>query len=964
MNNRFWITILGALAAAGAPAYAQKFYPDDPLTKEPPPFQTESANYRALNFFYSTIENTFKAPGERHPVRGVIPAQGVSTLGEVLDGPWFVNRHGKKRLSTEELLRGPGDQDPPSRQAPWRVLTVRKYDVRPGLLIHDADGTLYLLRFDPPDRLELATGAGMIGSRLYHALGYWVPETYLVHFDRSGLVAAPEGEDINAVGVAQKLMEDDIDLFLKSLPRDPARGYRAVAIKAPKGAKLVGPYEFFGLRRDDPNDIVPHEHRRDLRGVHVISAWVNNNWVSAVQSQDVLIQENGIYFMRHYIVDFFNTLGSGIEQMKRAREGNEPLFDMGTTARNILGFGIWAPAWQRARYPGIRAVGRFEYEAFDPGKWTPNYEAAALANHLPDDDYWAAKQILAFTDDDIRTIVKVARHSDQRAEEWIARCLIERRNKIGRHFLDAVLPLDNFRLEAGQLKFDDLAVRLGYRPAQDYTVEWFTVNNFSGDLNAIFNQRGFTVPQRAAEAGAGSYFAAKISGSTPGKTLTVYLRKEKAGLTVVGVERDWPGKVLAEATQTQGKALASQYPQLSPRDKELFDGYTTDYNRKTGFGVTPEQAYGALSISERTTFSAITNALANSKLTDESGNSLGVALDLVAGIERIAGQYYGRQGDEQFRLYCTLKPNARDVLEKSREFHFGHENTVYHVGYPFSYRQEGNVPNIQFSVSEDGSRADIDVDYRSSKLPQAMFNGHLTSANSDVRAGNNYERHTNRWAGLVNWWQELFGNLRQPGKETEVDDMLAKEPPEPPTPLPPDRPAGAHVGEVWEAAQEFLTDWLVRRKYDESLEWVSDQALACARLDDGTDPRTLPPAEARLRLREIMKVVSEEMGKFDSLTEAVDAVIPWRKAFRVVKQPFEGDFTIVEAPDAFAEFFKCESRSKERQDSSLEGDLKYGTYYGSVFRFKVGNSRGGVIAGLWANESGNWRLVAWEVLGQ
>ena len=45
-----------------------------------------------------------------------------------------------------------------------------------------------------------------------------------------------------------------------------------------------------------------------------------------------------------------------------------------------------------------------------------------------------------------------------------------------------------------------------------------------------------------------------------------------------------------------------------------------------------------------------------------------------------------------------------------------------------------------------------------------------------------------------------------------------------------------------------------------------------------------------------MKVISSEIGRVANLTQAIDAVIPWRKAFRVVKQPFEGDFTIVEAP--------------------------------------------------------------------
>ena len=154
-------------------------------------------------------------------------------------------------------------------------------------------------------------------------------------------------------------------------------------------------------------------------------------------------------------------------------------------------------------------------------------------------------------------------------------------------------------------------------------------------------------------------------------------------------------------------------------------------------------------------------------MTDANGKSLGTALDLVVGIERVAGQYYGRQGDEQFRVYCQLKPGAREILEKSREFKFTEENIVYHVGYPYSYRQEGKVPNMQFSISEDGLRADIDVDYRSSKVPAAMWNGHLTSANSDVRAGDNYKRHNDRWAGLVNWWSAILGKMPEESEASE-----------------------------------------------------------------------------------------------------------------------------------------------------------------------------------------------------
>jgi hypothetical protein len=109
----------------------------------------------------------------------------------------------------------------------------------------------------------------------------------------------------------------------------------------------------------------------------------------------------------------------------------------------------------------------------------------------------------------------------------------------------------------------------------------------------------------------------------------------------------------------------------------------------------------------------------------------------VAGLDRISGEQVGRAGDQQFRIYVTLRPNARDVLIRSREFVRSQENTAFHAGYPHSYRLGSGAPSIQFSVAEDGLSADIDVDYRTSKAPQSWFNGHMTSSNSDVRAGDN-----------------------------------------------------------------------------------------------------------------------------------------------------------------------------------------------------------------------------------
>ncbi|HXV61309.1 MAG TPA: hypothetical protein VEK15_11485, partial [Vicinamibacteria bacterium] len=153
-----------------APALAQKFYPDDPLERVPELWPTPDPQRRALSSILELFSNAFGTPGEGHPERGVIPAGGVNTLGEVMDGPWYENRHPRHRMTEEELRRGPGEDRPPATVGPWRVLTVKKFGFRPGILIADATDQMYLLRFDPPGWPELATGADVVSSKIFHAL--------------------------------------------------------------------------------------------------------------------------------------------------------------------------------------------------------------------------------------------------------------------------------------------------------------------------------------------------------------------------------------------------------------------------------------------------------------------------------------------------------------------------------------------------------------------------------------------------------------------------------------------------------------------------------------------------------------------------------------------------------------------------------------------------------------------------
>ena len=154
-------------------------------------------------------------------------------------------------------------------------------------------------------------------------------------------------------------------------------------------------------------------------------------------------------------------------------------------------------------------------------------------------------------------------------------------------------------------------------------------------------------------------------------------------------------------------------------------------------------------------------------MTDSQGKSLGRAIDLVAAVDQVMGEESGAGGDMQFRLYVYLKPNAVDILSRSQEFFHDKDNSVYHKGFPICYRLKNGPPSIQFSISRDHKLSDVDVDYRSSGFPKGLVNGHLTAANSDVRAGNNLARHDGRWSGLNGWWRDVFGQLGAGGAATK-----------------------------------------------------------------------------------------------------------------------------------------------------------------------------------------------------
>jgi hypothetical protein len=187
----------------------------------------------------------------------------------------------------------------------------------------------------------------------------------------------------------------------------------------------------------------------------------------------------------------------------------------------------------------MTSVGRFESRIFDAATWVPEYPNPAFTNRLPDDDFWAAKQVMAFTDEEIRAVVSTGRYTDQRASTYVADTLIARRDKIGRAFLNRVLPLDRFEAHENRLVFEDAAARHGLGGSGPLAVIWSRFDNET-ERKTRLDGAGFELPPLLHKAEPDAIFAADIStAEDTGKAVTVYLRKTPQGLRVIGIDRRW-----------------------------------------------------------------------------------------------------------------------------------------------------------------------------------------------------------------------------------------------------------------------------------------------------------------------------------------------------------------------------------------------------------------------------------------
>ncbi|MBA3270597.1 MAG: hypothetical protein H0T71_08785 [Acidobacteria bacterium] len=533
---------LVAVLAGAAP----RFFPDDPLwSDDDAAFDASKVTEQADSNGYDFITHTFLKPGERRDVR----AMNLNTLDEVPDSSWFTNRIGRGDIPLADLVRGP-DRGPTTISLDgWVVAGGKGSGIQPGFRMTDPSGQLYQIEVDPPQHPEMASGAEVIGTAFFHAFGFHTVDVYLAELDANALKIAPTATIRDAfTGKRRPLAQHDLDDVFDRAARHDNGKYRVLVSRFAAG-KPLGNFRYYGTRPDDPNDIVPHEHRRELRGARVLAAWLNHDDSRGVNSLDMLETRDGRGYIKHYMFDFGSILGSGTVFAQRQRAGHEYIFEHSPGWRTLATLGLHVRPWMKIDYPDVPpAVGRFESDAFDPTRWKPEYPNPAFDNLRPDDAFWAARIVARFSDAAVRALVEKAHYSDPRATDYLTEALLKRRQKVLATWLNGVNPVVDLALSStGELTFGNAAVAAGVADAATgYTLQWFRFDNDSDTRINVAEADRVTALRAVAPASllaAGSeYIGVEIISThllyaSWTKPAVFYFRRAATGWIWVGAER-------------------------------------------------------------------------------------------------------------------------------------------------------------------------------------------------------------------------------------------------------------------------------------------------------------------------------------------------------------------------------------------------------------------------------------------
>jgi hypothetical protein len=527
-----------ALFVTGASTQSPRFYPDDPIAREPESQDASQAQPYDQSQIYDLTYNLFV--NAKHRASG-LRAQNLNTIDEVPDSSWFTNRIGSRPMTIDELVHG-ANVNPAPDPSKWTLIREKTSGAHPGFTASDARGDTWFLEFDPSYFAEGATGAVAIATKIFWALGYNQVESFLTTFDPNKSSIDPKATVRRPSGQRTRFNQDDVNAILEVVARKPDGTYRVVAGRLLPG-KILGGFQYVGTRPDDPNDVVPHEHRRELRALRVFGAWTNFTDMKAANTIDSLMTENGKTLVKHYLQDVGSTFGM-CNDLHEWDLSWEYFYEGPPSMKRLVTFGFGLSPWQTVNYVEYPSVGKFEGKVWDPRTWRPQTPTTAYMELRDDDAFWAARRVAAFTDEMIRAVVHVGEFSDPAAEKYLGDVLIQRRDKIKSIYLTAVNPIVDPRLDGSGLTFENAAIGGGVADGPvNYRASWMRFDNATNSTTPISETTSATTTIAApGDLPSSGFVAVDIAAESDKypvwkKPVRAYFRRDGGSWKLVGFER-------------------------------------------------------------------------------------------------------------------------------------------------------------------------------------------------------------------------------------------------------------------------------------------------------------------------------------------------------------------------------------------------------------------------------------------
>lgn len=469
----------------------------DPSPKDPKRLRCAPEEYVPAPGWDHINNSVFDPISQALSVEAVGEAVNVNSMDEIPDSAWFTNRLGARPMSVEEVAAGgckPEDSlDALEEQAApgsWVIDRGKSDGASFGFRVDIPGKGKYMLKTDDAVQPEQANAGAVIGAAIYHAAGYNTTCEQVIYFRRELLKLTPGLIATNNQGISHPFDEAALDKGLSTTSTHDGL-IRMTASKWLSGL-TIGPYTFQGLRRDDPNDVIHHEHRRDLRGSRLIAAWLNHWDARDQNSMDVWIASDATHersspgYVRHYVLDTSDVIGQAPNPPELSRRlGHSYYVDPRDFLFDLVTLGIPERPWDRAHYtPGHERFAWFSDRDFDAEGWKPSYPNPAFTRMTERDGAWMARILARFSREQIAAIVGAARFSNPSDPPYLVDILMRRRQNILERYFGRLSPVTDVHGEAdGRVCAVDLARATGVFAADRFRYE--VVQESRGDRTAL-----------------------------------------------------------------------------------------------------------------------------------------------------------------------------------------------------------------------------------------------------------------------------------------------------------------------------------------------------------------------------------------------------------------------------------------------------------------------------------------------